>query len=109
MRHFAALLTFAVLAVPSSAVAAPSGGGLISEQFDCGGVETTIVHSNGLSAFVDDQHYVAASFSFTPAGGGATETKTFGQKRGLAGAVSCSQEFPEGLFEVVAVPVPPQG
>ena len=109
MRRFAGLLALAVLAVPSSAAAAPPGGGLISEQFSCGGVETTVVHSSGLSAYVDDQHYVAASFSFTPAGGGPTETKTFGHKSGLAGAVSCSLDFPEGKFEVVAVPVPPKG
>ena len=108
MRRFAGFLTFAVLAVPSSAFAAPPGGGLITEQFSCGGVETTVVHSAGLSAYVDDQHYVVASFSFTPTGG-ATETKTFGQKSGLPGAVSCSAEFPEGVFEVVAVPVPPEG
>ena len=109
MRRFAGLLTFAVLAVPSSAVAAPPGGGLITEPFTCDGVETMVVHSAGLSAYVGDQHYTAASFSFTPTGGGATETKTFGQRRGLSGAVSCSTQFPEGVFTVVAVPVPPQG
>ena len=109
MRRFAGLVTFAALAVPASAVAAPPGGGLLTEEFMCGGVPTTIVHSAGLSAYVGDQHYVAASFSFTPGDGGATETKTFGQRRGLSGAVSCSAVSPEGEFAVVAVPVPPGG
>lgn len=108
MRRFAGLLTFAVLAVPSSAVAAPPGGGLISEPFMCGGVATTIVHSAGLSGWVGDQQYVATSSSFTPTGG-ATVTQTFGQKSGLSGTITCSAEFPEGTFTVTAVPVPPRG
>jgi hypothetical protein len=108
MRRFAGLLTLAVLAVPSSAIAAPPGGGLITEPFTCGGTETMVVHSAGLSAWVGDQHYAAASFSFTP-NGGVTETRTFGKKLGLSGAISCSTVFPEGVFAVVAVPVPPQG
>ncbi len=108
MRRFAGLLTLAMLAVPASAAAAPPGGGLISEEFTCGGEATTIVHSAGLSAYVGDQHYVAKSFSFTP-NGGTTETKTFGKKDGLSGAVTCSAEFPEGVFTVTAVPVPPGG
>src|SRR5688572_19389237 len=106
MRRFAGLLTLAMLAVPASAAAAPPGGGLVSEQFTCGGEATTIVHAAGLSAYIGDQHYVAKSFSFTP-NGGTTETKTFGKKGGLSGAVTCSTEFPEGVFTVTAVPVPP--
>jgi hypothetical protein len=109
MRRFAALLTFAVLALPASASAAPPGHGLITEgPFTCGGVETTIVHSAGLSAYIGDQHYTVASFSFTP-DGGTTETQTFGKKSGLGGALSCAQTFPdEGVFTVVLLPVPPQ-
>jgi hypothetical protein len=108
MRRFASLLTFAALAVPASAFAAPPGGGLVSEgPFDCGGVEATIVHSHGLSAYIGDQHYAVASLSFTP-NGGQPDTKTFGQKNGLSGALSCSETFPEGVFTVVLLPVPPQ-
>ena len=108
MRRLAGLLTLALLAVPASAAAAPPGGGLVSEEFTCGGEATTIVHSGGLSAYVGDQHYVAKSFSFT-APGQPTETKSFGKKGGLSGEVTCSEEFPEGTFTVVAVPVPPHG
>jgi hypothetical protein len=108
MRRFASLLTLAALAVPASASAAPPGGGLVSEgPFDCGGTQATIIHSQGLSAYLGDQHYAAASFSFTP-NGGPTETKTFGQKNGLSGAISCSETLPEGVLTVVLVPVPPQ-
>ena len=74
----------------------------------CGGVETTVVHSSGLSAYIGDQHYVVTSFSFTPTGGTA-DTKAFGEKKGLSGAISCSAESPEGTFTATAVPIPPQG
>lgn len=108
MRRFAGLLTFVVLAVPTSASAAPPGGGLVTEgPFTCDGVETTIVHSVGLSAYIGDQHYTVASFSFTP-NGGPTETQTFGEKSGLSGALSCSEAFPEGVFTVVLLRLPPQ-
>ena len=81
----------------------------MTELLTCDGTETMVVNSVGLSAYVGDEHYAAVSFSFTPTGGGATETKTFGQRRGLSGAVSSSTKFAEGVFTVDGVPVPPQG
>jgi len=73
----------------------------------CAGLgETTITHSAGLSAYIGDQHYVVASFTFIQTGG-ETNTTTFGRKGGLSGSLTCTQEVPEGTFIVVGVPVPP--
>src|SRR4051812_49779258 len=108
MRRLASLLTLAALAVPASASAAPPGGGLVTEgPFDCGGTQATIVHSQGLSAYIGDQHYAVASFSFTP-NGGSTDVKTFGQKKGLSDAISCTEALPDGGLTVVLLPVPPR-
>jgi hypothetical protein len=111
MRRIAGLLSIAALAACAApAAAAPPGNGLITEgPFSCAGIgETTITHSAGLSAYIGDQHYVVASFAFTPTGE-ATDTKAFGEKAGLSGSLTCTEQFPEGTFTVVLVPVPPGG
>jgi hypothetical protein len=110
MRRIAGLLSIAALATSAaSAAAAPPGKGLVTEgPFFCDGVETTITHSAGLSAYIGDQHYVVASFSFTPTGE-PTETTTYGKKAGLpgSGSVTCTQVVPGGIFTVVGLPVAP--
>ena len=111
MRRIAGLLSVVALAASAApAAAAPPGNGLITEgPFSCAGLgETTIIHSAGHSASIGDQHYAVAGFAFTPTGE-ATETKAFGEKAGLPGSLSCTQQFPEGTFTVVIVPVPPGG
>jgi hypothetical protein len=110
MRRIAGLLTIVALVVSAApAAAAPPGEGLITDdRFICDGNETSVTHSAGPSAWIGDQHYVAVSFSFTPTGEPA-DTKTFGHKSGLSGAVTCTQESPEGTFTVVALPIPPGG
>jgi|SRR5215213_8171015 hypothetical protein len=108
MRRIAGLLSIAAVAtLAAPAAAAPPGNGLeVEGGFSCAGGDTTIIHSQGSSAYIGDQHYAVASFAFTPTGG-TTDTKQFGQKAGLAGALTCSKEVPEGTFTVVLVPVPP--
>jgi hypothetical protein len=109
MRRIAGLLSIVALAVSAApAAAAPPGSGLITEgPFSCAGLgETSITHSSGLSAFVGDRHYVVASFGFTPTGG-TIQVKPFGQKAGLSDSLTCTEEFPDGTFTVVLVPVPP--
>jgi hypothetical protein len=81
---------------------------LITEgPFACTGLgETSITHSAGPSAYIGDQHYVVASFGFTPTGG-TIETKNFGKKAGLSDPLTCTEQFPEGTLTVVLLPVPP--
>ena len=109
MRRVAGLLSTAALAVSAApAAAAPPGKGLVTEgPYSCDGTETTITHSAGLSAYIGDQHYVVASFSFTPTGE-PVDTRMFGRRTGLSGAVTCTQASPEGVFAVVLLPVAPQ-
>lgn len=109
MRRIVGLLSIAALAASAApAAAAPPGNGLITQgPFSCAGVETTIVHSAGNSAYIGDQHYVLASTSSTPTGG-ATQTLTFGQKEGLSGSLTCTQVFPERTLTVVLLPVAPE-
>jgi hypothetical protein len=103
MRRIAGLVTLAALALTAApAVAAPP----VTEEFDCGGVATSIRHPTGTNAWIGDQHYVVASFSFTP-DVGATETVSYGKKSGLSGALTCTQPLPGGVFSVVLLPVPP--
>jgi hypothetical protein len=108
MRTAAGLLTIVALAVSAAPAAAePPGKGLITEgPYSCDGVETTITHSAGLSAYIGDQHYVVASFSFTPTGE-PVDRRTFGHRTGLSGAVTCTLEEPDGVFAVVLLPVAP--
>jgi hypothetical protein len=110
MRRIAGLLTIAALAACAApAAAAPPGHGLITEgPFSCTGLgDTPITHSAGASAYIGDQHYVVASFEFTPTGG-TGEPKQFGQKTGLSGSLTCTQQFPgQGNLTVVLLPVAP--
>lgn len=110
MRRIAGLLSSVALAACAApAAAAPPGHGLTTEgPFSCAGLgDTSITHSVGPSAYIGDQHYVVASFGFTPTSG-TTETKRYGRKAGLSGSLTCTQEFPgEGTLTVVLLPVPP--
>jgi hypothetical protein len=110
MRRLAGLVSIVALAAAAApAAAAPPGGGLVVEgPFSCAGLgETSITHSSGGSAYIGDQHYVVASFGFTPTGG-TTDTKPFGEKAGLSDSLTCTEEFPDGTFTVVLLPVPPK-
>ncbi len=108
-RMTAGLLTLTALTFGvASAAAAPPGGGLITDgPYDCHGVQTTIVHSVGNSAYIGAQQYIVESFTFTSADG-TTETKSFGHKRGLSDPLTCNQTDPAGTFSVVLLAVPPQ-
>ena len=108
MRTAAGLLTIVALAVSAApAAAAPPGKGLITDgPYSCDGGETTITHSAGLSAYIGDQNYMVASFSFTPTCE-PVDTRTFGQRTGLSGGVTCKLEEPDGVFAVVLPPVAP--
>ena len=111
MRRIAGLLSIAALAASAApAAAAPPGHGLVTDpNFTCAGMgQTTITHSAGRSAYIGDQHYAVASFMFTSTDG-TTETFTFGNKAGLSGSVTCTQEQEGGTFTVVLLPVPPGG
>src|SRR3954463_13586402 len=102
-RRTAGLLAVSALAVtaPSAAAAPPAG-----EAFICNGEPTTVVHAEGNSATIGDQHYVVASFSFTPTGG-ATEVKTAGKKTALCTPLPGTPPVDGGTFGVVLLPVPP--
>jgi hypothetical protein len=115
MKRLLALGTLAISAValPASPAFAdaPPGQGL--ETFTVGCVEgsITVVGTRGDSAsrWVDDQHMVLLSITFST-DGVIIFAKTFGQKTGLAtNAVSCTVVDPQGTATVVRVPVPPEG
>jgi hypothetical protein len=108
-----ALLACTALAAP--ATAAPPGAGLETVPVTCDDDQTTTVTvSAGASFWLGEQHYVLTSFAvtFTPAGGGDPEmfSKTYGQRRGLAGdEITCTatlEEPGEGTAVIVATGVP---
>ena len=115
MKRLLALgaLTAATVALPASpAIAdAPPGQGLETFTVECAEGTITVVGTPGDSAsrWVDDQHMVLLSITFS-ADGVTIITKTYGQKRGLAtNAVSCTVTDPFGTATVVRAPVPPKG
>ncbi|TDW86222.1 MULTISPECIES: hypothetical protein [Kribbella] len=114
-RHLAlGASTVAAVALPAlPAVAdAPPGHGLETFTVACAEGAITVVGTPGDSAsrWIDDQHMVLLSISFTPTGGVEIVAKTFGKKTGLASnAVSCTVTDPDGTATVVRVPVPPEG
>ena len=114
MKRLLALVAFtaAAVALPASpAVAdAPPGQGLETFTVECAEGTITVVGTPGDSAsrWVDDQHMVLLSITFSTDDG--TFTKTYGQKTGLAtNAFSCTVSEPEGTATVVRAPVPPEG
>ena len=116
MKRLLALVAFtaAAVALPASpAVAdAPPGQGLETFTVECAEGTITVVGTPGDSAsrWVDDQHMVLLSITFSSTDGVILVTKTFGQKKGLAtNAVSCTVTDPFGTATVVRVPVPPNG
>jgi len=107
MKRLLALgaLTAATVALPASpAIAdAPPGQGLETFIVECAEGTITVVGTPGDSAsrWVDDQHMVLLSITFS-ADGVTIFTKTYGQKRGLAtNAVSCTVTDPFGTATVV--------
>ena len=107
-------LTAAAVALPASPAMAdaPPGKGLQTFTVECAApVGTiTVVGTPGDSAsrWIDDQHMVLLSITFTD--GGAIITQTLGKKTGLAAnAVSCTVTDPFGTATIVRVPVPPGG
>ena len=100
----------AVALTASPAVAdAPPGQGLETFRVDCAEGTITVVGTPGDSAsrWIDDQHMVLLSITFTD---GGVETRTLGKKTGLAaGAVSCTVTDQFGTATVVRAPVPPRG
>jgi hypothetical protein len=107
-------LTAAAVALPASpAIAdAPPGRGLQTFTVECAETENpiTVVGTVGDSAsrWIDGQHMVLLSITFTA--DGVTITQTLGKKKGLAAnAVSCTVTDPFGTATVVRAPVPPRG
>ena len=114
MKRLLALgaLTAAAVVLPASpAVAdAPPGQGLETFTVECAEGTITVVGTPGDSAsrWIDDQHMVLLSITFTD--GVTIVTKTFGHKTGLASnSVSCTVTDPFGTATVVRAPVPPKG
>jgi hypothetical protein len=114
MKRLLALgaLTAAAVALPASpAIAdAPPGQGLQTFTVDCAAPVgmITVVGTVGDSAsrWVDGQHMVLLSITFTV--DGVEITQTSGKKTGLAaGAVSCTVTDPFGTRTIVRAPVPP--
>ena len=112
MKRLLALgaLTAAAVALPAlPAVAdAPPGQGLETFTVVCDEGEITVVGSPGDSAsrWINGQHMVLLSLTFTTTEGVTIVAKTWGQKTGLA-TVTCTVTDPDGTTELVRVPVPP--
>lgn len=78
---------------------------------ECAEGTITVVGTPGDSAsrWVDDQHTVLLSITFST-DGVIVFAKTFGEKTGLAtNAVSCTVTNPFGTATVVRAPAPPKG
>jgi hypothetical protein len=114
MKRLLALgaLTAAAVALPASpAIAdAPPGKGLQTFTVECAApVGTiTVVGTPGDSAsrWIDDQHMVLLSITFSD--GVTIVTETLGEKKGLVtNAVSCTVTDQFGTATVVRAPVPP--
>jgi hypothetical protein len=108
------VLTAAAVALPASpAIAdAPPGKGLETFTVECAEGTIQVVGTPGDSAsrWIDDQHMVLLSITFTTTEGAKINLKTYGQKKGLAtNAVSCTVTDPDGTATVVRAPVPPEG
>ena len=116
MKRLLALgaLTAAAVGLPASpAVAdAPPGQGLETFTVVCDEGEITVVGTPGDSAsrWIDGQHMVLLSLTFTTTEGVTIVAKTWGKKTGLAtNTVTCTVTDPFGTTELVRVPVPPGG
>ena len=92
MKRLGTLLTISALAL--AATAAPASAKLITDESTCG----DIIHSSGLSAYVDGQHYVVQIFAF------GTEQKVYGKKNGLGDSLlNCNIEEDGGTLTVILV------
>jgi hypothetical protein len=112
MKRLLALgaLAAAAVALPASpAIAdAPPGQGLETFTVECAEGTITVVGTPGDSAsrWIDDQHMVLLSITFSD--GVTIVTETLGEKKGLVtNAVSCTVTDPFGTATVVRAPVPP--
>jgi hypothetical protein len=84
-----------------------AGQGLERFTVECAEGTITVVGTPGDSAsrWIDDQHMVLLSITFSP---GGVVIKAYGQKTGLAAnAVSCTVTDPLGMVTVLRAPVPP--
>ena len=115
MKRLLALgaLTAAAVALtaPPAIADAPPGQGLETFTVDCAEGAVTVVGSPGDSAsrWIDGQHMVLVSITFTPTGEPEIVAKA-PKMTGLAeNAVTCTVTFPDGTAKVVRVPVPPGG
>jgi hypothetical protein len=113
MKRLLALsaLTAAAIALSASPALAdaPPGQGLETFTVDCleGSVIVTGSPGDSASRWIDGQHMVLLSITFTPTGGPSIVVKRYGQKTGLAGnTVPCTVTFPDGTATVVRTPVP---
>ena len=100
------------LSAPPAIADAPPGQGLETFTVDCAEGAVTIVGTVGDSAsrWIDGQHMVLLSITFTTDDGVVIAAKTFGKKTGLAtNVVTCTVAQPGGTATVVRVPVPPGG
>jgi hypothetical protein len=103
--------TAAAIALPASPALAdaPPGQGLQTFTVQCAEGTITVVGSPGDSAsrWIDDQHMVLLSITFTTTEGVTIVVKTYGQKTGLAAnTVSCTVTDPSGTTTLVRAPVP---
>ena len=112
MKRLLALgaLTAAVVALPASPATAnaPPGQGLETFSVECAEGTITVVGTPGDSAsrWIDGQHMVLLSITFTPTGDPEIVAKA-PKKTGLAAdAVTCTVTFPDGTATVVRAPVP---
>jgi hypothetical protein len=88
------------LAVPASA--APKKGQVFAAK--CNGKPVTLLTSGGATFWVGDAHYVLVSLTLTF--GGESETKTYGQKRGLTQRIRCTGGEDGFRFEAIGARVP---
>jgi hypothetical protein len=112
MKRLLALgVTAAAFALPASPALAdaPPGKGLETFTVRCDDGQITVVGSPGDSAsrWIDGQHMVLLSITFTPTEGPTFVVKTYGQKTGLAAnTVSCTVTDSTGMTTLVRAPVP---
>jgi hypothetical protein len=116
MKRLLALVAFTAAAVALPALPAvadaPPGQGLETFTVECLEGDITVVGSPGDSAsrWIDGQHMVLLSLTFTTTEGVTIVADTLGKKTGLAAnAVTCTVTFPDGTAKVVRTPVPPKG
>lgn len=80
--------------------------GLDTFTLMCNGETVTVVAAHGPTGWINGQHVVVKSFSFS--GPEGTETQTLGKKTGLPATFTCVETEGPFTFTAVAAAVPPQ-